>query len=419
MFTKGFLKNIAERERVGISFLEKQLKKGRVVIPLNKKRELEKPVAIGEGFKIKINTNIGASTEENDIKDEVEKLKTAVRAGTDTIMDLSVGNNLKNVRKNILQECPVPLGTVPIYEIAAEAEKNKGSFERMTFDDILTVLNEQAREGIDFFTIHAGILKKALTVIQRKKRLGGIVSRGGAILTRWMYVNKKENPFYENFDKILQLAKQYNITISLGDALRPGAIADSSDKLQLSELYVLGELVKKCRKKNVQVMVEGPGHLRLDEIAMNMSLEKKICDKAPFYVLGPLPTDIAAGYDHITSAIGGAVAALHGADFLCVVTPAEHLRHPSVEDIKEGVIASKIAAHSVDILRFKDEWEKDYRLSFYRTHRNWDKLFTLTIDEKKAKYYRQTGIKPDVCSMCGNFCSLKIIEKCNLLKNSL
>jgi len=417
MFKKSFLKTLAKTEKVKVSFLEKQLEKGRVVVPLNNKREIPKPIAIGEGLKVKINANIGASTEEAGIKDEIEKLKTAIGAGADTVMDLSIGENLRKVRKEILKKCDIPLGTVPIYEAAIETEKKKGSFEKITFDDIWDVLKAQAQEGVDFFTIHAGILKEALNILRKKKRVGGIVSRGGAILARWMDVNKKENPIYENFDKILELAKEYRITLSLGDALRPGAIADSSDTLQMSELYVLGELVKKCRKKGVQVMVEGPGHIRLDEIALNMLLEKKICSHAPFYVLGPLPIDIGAGYDHITAAIGGALAAFYGADFLCVVTPAEHLRHPSIQDIKEGVIASRIAAHSVDVLRFKDEWQKDLSLSLARAHRDWGKIFPLTLDEKKAKHYKgQNKTLSDICSMCGRYCSLKMLEKCNLLK---
>jgi phosphomethylpyrimidine synthase len=287
----------------------------------------------------------------------------------------------------------------------------------MTFSDIWDVLKEHAEDGIDFFTIHAGILKSSLKLLKKNKRVGGIVSRGGAILSRWMYINKKENPLYENFDKILELAKKYNITISLGDALRPGAVADSTDKLQLQELYVLSELVKRCREKEVQVMVEGPGHLRLDEIGFNVWLEKKICNYAPFYVLGPLVVDYACGYDHINSAIGGAIASFFGADFLCVVTPAEHLRHPSPEDIKEGIIASKIAAHAVDILCFKDEWEKERCLSLYRARRDWKKVFSLAIDKRKAYQYRKDCKDIfDACSMCGKFCSLKIIEKCNLLK---
>jgi phosphomethylpyrimidine synthase len=417
LFKKNFLEKLAKSEKIELSFLLGQLAKGRVIIPLNKKREIARPVAIGEGLKVKINTNIGTSTQELDLVDEIKKIKVAIEAGTDTIMDLSVGGDLKKIRSEILRNASVPLGTVPLYQIATQVQKKKGSFEKIDFKDIFDVLYEQAQAGVDFFTIHAGVLKNVIEVVKKDKRVGGIVSRGGAIITRWMYVNKKENPFYEHFDEILQLAKDYNVTLSLGDGLRPGAVADSSDQLQLGELQVLSELVRRCKKKGVQVMVEGPGHIRLDEIAMNMFLEKKLCDHAPFYVLGPLPTDIAAGYDHIVASIGGAIAALNGADFLCVVTPAEHLRHPSVEDIKEGVIASRIAGHCVDILRFKDEWERDEELSLARSRRNWRKNFSLTLDQEKARRYRKNlSTNTDMCSMCGEFCSLKIIEKCDLLK---
>ncbi len=417
IFKKNFIKKIAKTEKVSYPFLQKQIDRGRIVILQNKNHCLDKPVAIGEGLKIKINANIGLSTNELDVKNELKKVSTAVYHGADTIMDLSVSNNLAKFRKKVIKDCPVPIGTVPLYEIALEVEKKKNNFTNLNFDDIWDVLKKQAEEGVDFFTIHAGILRKTISMIKKKKRLGGIVSRGGAILARWMVINKKENPFYENFDKILELAKKHNITLSLGDALRPGAIADSTDELQLFELKVLGELVKRCRKKGVQVMVEGPGHIRLDEIAKNMDLEKKLCHNAPFYVLGPLPTDIAAGYDHITSAIGGAIAALNGADFLCVVTPAEHLRHPTVEDIKDGIIASRIAAHSVNLLRFKDELDRDNQISHYRSRREWEKVFPLTIDESKARMYRKKlNSSEDICTMCGEFCSLKIIENCNLLK---
>jgi len=418
MFTKSFLKDIAKKEAVTVSFLQKQLNNGKVVIPLNKKRKISRPTAIGEGLKVKINTNLGLSPKENNPDNEIKKMHCAIEHGSDTIMDLSVGEGLQSLRRKIVKTCPVPLGTVPIYEAALLAEQKKKALEDITFDDLFEVLKAQAQDGVDFFTIHAGILKKALSMIKRKKRTGGIVSRGGAMmLTRWMFVNKKENPFYENFDKILKLAKEYNITLSLGDALRPGAIADSTDALQTFELRVLGELVKRCRAKGVQVMVEGPGHIRLDEIGANMLLEKKVCANAPFYVLGPLPIDIAAGYDHISSSIGGAIAAYFGANFLCVVTPAEHLRHPTVEDIRDGVIASKIAAHSVNVLRFKDEWDKDLKLSLYRSKRDWNNLFELTIDKKKAKQYRKNlKSSEDICTMCGDFCSLKLVDKCNLLK---
>ncbi len=416
MFSKSFLSHLAKKEKVSISFLRRQLDNGKIVIPLNKKRNIPNPCAIGTGLKVKINTNIGLSTKEVDTKVELKKVFRACKYNTDTIMDLSVADNFQQLRNQTLKKCPVPLGTVPIYEAVIAAKNKKKEIEDITFEDIFSVLKKQADEGIDFFTIHAGILRKAISMLKQKRRVGGIVSRGGALLARWMSANKKENPFYDNFDKILKLAKDYNITLSLGDALRPGAIADSTDKLQILELRTLGELVKRCRKKGVQVMVEGPGHIRLDEIPMNMMLEKKYCHGAPFYVLGPLTTDIAAGYDHITSAIGGAIAAFYGADFLCVVTPAEHLRHPTSDDIQDGVIASSIAAHSVNVLRFKDEWEKDKLLSRYRAKRNWDKILEKTIDTDKAKQYRKKiKSSESTCSMCGDFCSLKITEECNLL----
>lgn len=415
--TKSFLKKLAKREQVTTDFLEKQFAKGRVVVPLNNRRKIENPIAIGDGLKVKVNANIGISPDRPDIAVELEKLRVAVKCGAHTVMDLSVGTNLKKARQTIIKNSTVPVGTVPIYEAASAIDVRKGEFEKMRFDDFYDVLKDQAEDGVDFFTIHAGILRSCLDMIMKKKRVGGIVSRGGAILSRWMHCNKKENPLYENFDAILKLAKKYNITLSLGDALRPGAIADSTDGLQLAELNVLGGLVRRCRKAGVQAMVEGPGHIKLDEISFNMHLQKKLCDQAPFYVLGPLPIDIAAGYDHITSSIGGAIAAMNGANFLCVVTPAEHLRHPSVDDVRDGVIASRIAAHAVDVLNFPDEWQKDYDLSTYRAKRHWDGLFPLALDEKKAREYRQQASGgEDICTMCGDFCALKIVEKCSLLK---
>jgi len=417
MFSKNFIKEIAKKEKVSPSFLGTQLRQGRAVITVNNRRMVKNPCAIGKGFKVKINTNIGVSTANPDIKTELEKLRVAVKAGADTVMDLSVGDDLNTVRRAIIAASPVPVGTVPMYQIVSQVERRKGDLVKITFDDIWDVLKCQAEEGVDFFTLHAGILKKTVKKLKTRKRTGGIVSRGGAILTRWIYENNKENPIYENFDKILDLAHEYNITLSLGDALRPGAIADSTDEAQISELKVLGELVTRCRKAGVQAMVEGPGHIRIDEIAYNMRLQKKICHGAPFYVLGPLPTDIAAGYDHITGAIGGAIAAMSGADFLCVVTPAEHLRHPSIDDIKDGTIASKIAAHSVDVIRFKDEWERDKELSLYRSRRDWESQFPRLLDEEKAREYRRSkNSAENICSMCGDYCALKIVEKCKLLK---
>jgi phosphomethylpyrimidine synthase len=417
MFKQSLIKQVAKKEKVNPLFLERQLKNGRVVIPLNKKRALLKTLAIGEGLKVKINTNLGTSTNKPTLGDELKKLKVANFYGTDTIMDLSTGGNLRKIRLAILSSSPVPVGTVPIYEAAKEVERRRGSFEKMSFDDFWDVLKSQAEDGVDFFTLHVGILKNFLEILKKNKRVGGIVSRGGAILARMMHINKRENMLYANFDRIINLAKEYNITISLGDALRPGAIADSSDELQFAELKILGQLVKKCRRAEVQVIVEGPGHIRFNEIEFNVKLQKKLCHRAPFYVLGPLTTDIAAGYDHITAAIGGTLAAFSGADFLCVVTPAEHLRHPSIEDIREGVIAAKISAHSVDILRFKDEAMRDYQLSLSRSRRDWNKLFALVLDKQKALKYRENlKLTKDLCTMCGDFCSLKIIEKCNFLR---
>lgn len=411
MFKKSFLKFLAAKERVDFSFLEKQIKRGRVVIPLNKKKELPKPTAIGEGLKIKINTNLGISTEKNVLREEIEKLKISCRYGTDTVMDLSVGRNSRFLRKKLIDKSPLPVGTVPIYEVADNLQNRNIPIEKMTFDDFYTVIQEQAEEGVDFFTIHAAILKKTAEEAA-KNRLGGIVSRGGAIIYRWMQANKKENFLFTNFTKILKLLKKYNITLSLGDALRPGAIADSTDTYQINELKTQSLLIKQARSSGVQVMVEGPGHIRLNEIAFNIALEKKICYHAPFYILGPLPTDIAAGYDHISAAIGSSIAALAGADFLCVVTPAEHLRLPSKEDIREGVIASKIAAHCVDILRFGDEAKRDNLLSQYRKKRDWKKIFPLTVDENKARNYRKDiNMDMDICSMCGKYCSLKMQAK--------
>lgn len=416
MFKKSFLKKIAKKEKVNPSFLQAQLQTGKAVILLNNQKELMQPAVIGEGLKVKINTNIGLSSQDTDTKTEIKKLKAAIHYGTDAVMDLSIGLKTQHLLKKIIKLSSVPVGTVPVYEAALTAESKEGTFEKMTFDTIWETLKKQAEEGVDFFTIHAGILKEFIDSLAKNKRTGGIVSRGGAILARWILANQKENPFYTNFDKILQLAKKYNVTISLGDALRPGAISDSSDDLQLKELHVLGSLIQKCRKKGVQAIVEGPGHIPLNEIEMNMKLEKKICHNAPFYVLGPLPTDIAPGYDHITSAIGGALAAYYGADFLCVVTPAEHLRHPDLEDIRRGVIASKIAAHSVDILNFKDEFEKDQRLSQFRARRNWKEVINLSLDKEKAKKSYRKIDSSGACTMCGGFCSLKLIDKCNLLK---
>ena len=410
------MKKIAHLEEVGVKILLKRIKEGKVVILNNKAHKVRIPCAVGYGLRTKVNANLGTSTDKSELKDELKKIEVAVKYGADTIMDLSVGGNLKKIRREVLKQTPVPLGTVPVYEIAVNAQNKKSRFTEFSIDEILGELELQAQEGVDFFTIHAGVTRKALNTLHNHKRILDIVSRGGAILASWMNRHKKENPFYEYFDRILDIAYKYDVTLSLGDGLRPGSILDGTDKAQLSELKILGELALRAKKRNVQVMIEGPGHISLDEIKENIILEKKLCHQAPFYVLGPLVTDIAAGYDHITSSIGGALAAAFGADFLCYVTPSEHLRHPSIEDVREGVIASRIAAHSADIVKgIKSALKWDKAMSQARRRRDWKKQIELSIDPDKARRYRLSS-KPDlldVCTMCGKYCSIKLSEDLN------
>jgi len=409
------VKKLAKDEGVSARVLSRRLKDGTAVIPLNALRAgIRKPCAIGKGLRTKVNANIGTSTDAAAIKKEVEKLRVALACGADTVMDLSVGGNLKKVRAAIIASSPVPVGTVPVYEIAVRAESLKDDF--LKFDDrlVFDVLEDQAREGVDFFTIHAGVTKKSTSSLRSSKRLMGIVSRGGAMLAAWMRRTGKENPFYAHFDRVVEICARYDVALSLGDGLRPGSIFDATDAAQLSELKILGELAKKARAKGVQVMIEGPGHVPLDQIEQNILLQKKYCNGAPFYVLGPLVTDVAAGYDHISGAIGAALAASFGADFLCYVTPAEHLRHPSASDVKEGVIASRIAAHAADIVKkIPSALAWDRQLSLARAKRDWKKQICLSIDPVKARLYRQSS-KPklsDVCTMCGKYCSIKLSGK--------
>jgi len=409
------MRRIAFDEEINPKFILKGIKEATVVIPHNKIHSLKKPCGIGYGLFTKVNVNIGTSTDKSEVKDELEKLKVALKYGADTIMDLSVGGNLDKIRREILKSSPVPVGTVPIYQIAVNAQKKKNNFLKFGRNDLLDILELQAKDGVDFFTIHAGITKESLKTLKESKRLLGIVSRGGAILASWINYHKKENPFYEYFDDILDIAYKYDITLSLGDALRPGSIIDATDKAQIKELKILAKLAKRAKERNVQVMIEGPGHIPLDQIEINIRLEKKICKGAPFYVLGPLVTDIAAGYDHISAAIGGALAASYGADFLCYVTASEHLRHPSIEDVKEAVVAAKIAAHAADLVKrakLAIKWDKE--ISSARKKRDWKKQIKFSIDPAKAKKYRQSS-QPnlsDVCTMCGKYCSIKLMDEC-------
>ena len=398
------MKYVAKEEGVSEQFILENVAAGKIVIPANVGRKNLKAVGIGNGLKTKINANIGSSPNNADVNCELDKLKVAVAAGADVVMDLSTGGDLNQIRETLIKNCEVPIGTVPIYHAMVLKDND---VTKVTAEDMLEAIELHAKQGIDFITVHCGVLKNMIPML--KKRIAGVVSRGGAFLVKWMKENNKENPLYENFDKILEIAKKYDVTLSLGDGFRPGAIADSTDEAQLAELKVLGELTKKAWEKDVQVMIEGPGHVPINEIEKNMNLQKEYCHGAPFYVLGPLVTDIAPGYDHITSAIGGALAAYHGAAFLCYVTPSEHLGLPNIEEVKEGVIASKIAAHAADIARGLNVRNWDDEISKARANLDWEKHLGLALDKEKACSIRQRSgnTDEDVCSMCGKFCSIK------------
>jgi len=391
------LREVAREENISIERLTRRVKNGSVVLAKNSKRNI-RPLAIGSDIRTKINANIGFSTKKN-LKTELKKAKIAIEYGTDTIMDLSV-SNFDKIRRTLIKKINIPLGTVPIYQAFIEKKFD------MNLDSILDTIEKNCRDGVDFMTLHCGITKELAENLN--ERIIPIASRGGCFLSVWMLENTKENPLYTGFNEILEIVKEYDVVISLGDALRPGSVLDASDRFQIQELINLGRLTKIARREKVPVIIEGPGHLPLDQIEMNVLLEKKICDNAPFYVLGPLVTDIAIGYDHITGAIGGAIAGMYGADFLCYVTPAEHLGLPGIEDVKNGVIASKIAAHAADLVKLKD-YQKDLALSIARKDLNWSKQFNLGI-----KGYSQTKyplVDKNVCTMCGAYCTHKTIRE--------
>jgi len=402
------VEEVAREEGMDPARLRDLVAQGRVVIT-GTARDVSRVIGIGEGLKTKVNANIGTSPDHSDVDIELEKLRVAIEAGADTIMDLSTGGDIDDTRKRILDASTVPVGTVPIYQAVVEVTRRGGEVEDCSVDDFFRVVGKHAEDGVDFMTIHCG-LTSALARRVAAKRVAGVVSRGGSFLLQWMTKNKQENPYYEYFDRLLDIAEKYDVVISLGDGLRPGAIADASDGAQIGELIVIGELVERARKRGVSVMVEGPGHVPLHEIPSNMILQKKICKGAPFYVLGPLVTDVAPGYDHITSAIGGAVAAWYGADFLCYVTPAEHLRLPSIEDVREGVIATRIAAHAGDIAKGvngADEWDR--RLSVARAGLRWDETLSMSIDPVRARemYDPSAEDSDSLCTMCGMFCAIR------------
>ncbi len=409
------VKKVAKEEKQPVKFIVQGLIGGTMVIPFNKTRlqiancKLQIK-GIGKGLRTKINANIGTSPQRVNLEEEKEKLRVAIRSGADAVMDLSTGGDLRKIRKMVLENSTVPVGTVPIYQVACEISQKGKPISGMDINHLFEIIEEQANEGVDFMTVHCGLTRKNLAILKKSKRVAGIVSRGGAFLAQWMEINKKENPLYEYFDRLLGIAYKYNLTLSLGDGLRPGAIADATDSAQIAELSVLGELVKRARERRVQVIVEGPGHIPLNQIEKNVRLAKKLTANAPFYVLGPLVTDVAAGYDHIVGAIGGAIAAMYGADFLCYVTPAEHLRLPTVEDVREGVVASRIAAHSADIVKgVKGAKEWDEKLSHFRKELDWQGQERLSLDKEKFRKFHPGKLNgKKICTMCGRYCALKI-----------
>ena len=416
--TNKIMEIVAQNEQVDLEFIRRGIDKGRIIIPKSNRRELNPPIGIGKGLLVKINANVGSSKTVCDIDEEVEKAKIAVQYGADTVMDLSTGvteSDIQSIRKRILKEVNVPIGTVPIYQTALRAIENKGAIIHMDEDDMFNVIEEQAKEGVDFFTIHVGVTKEIVNYIIDHPRTMGVVSRGGTFLASWILEHEKENPFNKRYDYLLEMANEYDFTLSLGDGLRPGCIFDSTDYAQIQELLEVSKLVKRAWKANVQVMVEGPGHIPANEIERNIKMEKSLCDEAPFYVLGPLVTDIAPGYDDIVSAIGGTIAGLAGADYLCYVTPSEHLGLPTRDEVKRGVIASKIAAHAVNIARYGERVSSwDYKMDIARKNLDWKEMINQSIDpdlSSQVHYRNGKSIDEDVCSMCGEFCAIKLLKE--------
>ena len=405
------MKSIAESEAMEEKVLMERVANGEIAIPANKKHSSLLAKGVGTGLSTKINVNLGISKDCPDIDKELEKVKVAIDMKADAIMDLSSFGKTEEFRKKLIAMSTAMVGTVPVYDAIGFYDKE---LKDIKAEEFLDVVRKHAEDGVDFVTIHAGLNREAVELFKRNERITNIVSRGGSLMYAWMELNNAENPFYENFDKLLDICEEYDMTISLGDALRPGCLNDATDTCQIKELITLGELTKRAWKRNVQIIIEGPGHMAIDEIEANVKLEKKLCHNAPFYVLGPLVTDIAPGYDHITSAIGGAIAAAAGVDFLCYVTPAEHLRLPNLDDMKEGIIASRIAAHAADISKKVPkaiDW--DNRMAKYRADIDWEGMFSEAIDEEKARRYRKesTPENEDTCTMCGKMCSMRTMKK--------
>lgn len=407
------MKSVAEREGLSSEVILQGIARGTIVIPANINHAAIIPCGIGKGLATKVNANIGTSSDFGSIETELEKLRVSVGAKADTVMDLSTGGDITSVRQAVLGECHLPLGTVPVYQACVAAADREGAMVKMTADDLFEAIEEHARDGVDFITVHCGVTRSAIDRLKQQKRVADVVSRGGAFLIGWILYNGMENPLYDQYDRLLEIARKYDVTLSLGDGMRPGCLADATDRAQIEELLTLGELVQRAQEAGVQVMVEGPGHVPLDQIETNIRLQKAICKEAPFYVLGPLVTDVAAGYDHITGAIGGAIAAAAGADFLCYVTPAEHLSLPDAEDVKNGIMASRIAAHAADIVKgIKGARDWDLKMSTARKKLDWEEQARLALDpELSRQVHRKHATSGKACSMCGGFCAMALVEE--------
>ncbi len=404
---------VAQYEGLEAEFIQQGLAQGIIVIPANINHTNLTPRGIGQGLKTKVNANIGTSSDFADIEKELEKLKVAIDAGADAVMDLSTGGDIVAARRAIMAACPLPVGTNPIYQAGIEAIARHGAIVKMTADDLFDSIEEHASDGVDFVTVHCGVTQSAINRLKQQGRVTDVVSRGGAFLIAWILHNERENPLYEHYDRLLEIAKKFDVTLSLGDGMRPGSLADATDRAQIEELLIIGELTQRAQEAGVQVMVEGPGHLPLNQIEANVQLQKSICKGAPFYVLGPLVTDIAAGYDHITGAIGGAIAAAAGTDFLCYVTPAEHLSLPDTEDVRQGVIATRIAAHAGDIVKgVKGAADWDLKMAVARKQIDWEEQIRLSIDPKHSRRVRsKLKSSGTACSMCGQYCAMELMDK--------
>ncbi len=404
------VRRAAELEKVPVDILLEGIGNGTVVVPANRTHDLKAPVAIGAGLKVKVNANIGSSMDMESADIELEKLRTAVAFGADTVMDLSTGPSWREILERIMKQSPVPVGTVPLYQVFGTALAAGREAADVDEEEIFTAVEDHCRAGVDFLTLHCGVTRRAVSLLREQGRLLGIVSRGGSLLAEWCEKRQEENPLYSGFDRLIEILHEYDVTFSLGDGLRPGCLSDASDRAQIEELITLGELQQRSFSAGVQVMIEGPGHVPMNKIAENIRMQKSICNNAPFYVLGPIVTDIAPGYDHITSAIGGAMAAMYGADFLCYVTPAEHLRLPEVDDVRVGVVSAKIAAHAADIARgYPDARSRDDDMARARHDFDWERQFDISLDPATARRERGQALPSDsdVCSMCGHLCALK------------